>query len=146
MCAMYDKAGIRFLYPENWSLVDENVTERPRTVSLQSPDGAFWSLMVYDRGTDKMALLQETLGQMREEYASLESSVAIEQFEDIEATGYEMYFYCFDFLIAARAFVLEMPSGAILLLLWQAEDRDFAKCEPVFRAMTISLLRETLAA
>lgn len=142
MTATFDKAGIRFHYPENWEIVDENFVEGPHTVSLQSPGGGFWSVMIYDLGTDTTTLLRETLDQMREEYEDLESSVIFDQFEDAEATGYEMFFYCLDFLVSARAFVVKIATGQIMLMLWQAEDRDFTKYEPVFRAITVSLLRE----
>ena len=142
MTATFDKAGIRFHYPENWEVVDENVLDGPHTVSLQSPGGGFWSVMIYDQGTETSTLLRETLGQMREEYEGLESSVIFDEFEGTEATGYEMFFYCLDFLVSARAFVLKAASGQVLLMLWQAEDRDFMNYEPVFRAITISLLRE----
>jgi hypothetical protein len=142
MSAVFTKAGIRFQYPENWTLVDESLLDWPRTVSLQSPGGGFWSLMKYDRGADVAALLRETLNQMREEYDSLESSVITEQFDDISSTGYEMYFYCLDFLVCAKALAIQSKGGDVLLLLWQAEDREFTKYEPIFRAITTSLLRE----
>jgi hypothetical protein len=142
MTATFDKAGIRFYYPENWEVVDENVVEGPLTVSLQSPGGGFWSVMIYDRGTDTNVLLRETLDQMREEYEGLESNVIFEQFEEAEATGYEMFFYCLDFLVCARSLVVKAGNGQIVLLLWQAEDRDFVNYDPVFRAITVSLLRE----
>jgi hypothetical protein len=56
-----------------------------------------------------------------------------------------MFFYCLDFLISARAFAMKAGTGQVLLMLWQAEDRDFTNYEPVFRAITISLLRELQA-
>jgi hypothetical protein len=142
MTGTFNKAGIRFHYPENWEIVDESLVDSPYTVSLQSPGGGFWSVMIYERGTETTTLLRETLDQMREEYEGLESSVIFDEFESTAATGYEMFFYCLDFLICARAFAFTAASGQIMLLLWQAEDRDFGKYEPVFRAITISLLRE----
>ena len=142
MSAVFDKAGIRFQYPENWEIVDESLLDWPRTVSLQLPGGGFWSLLMYEPGTDSASLLRETLGQMKEEYQNLESSVITEQFENVTGTGYEMYFYCLDFLVCAKTIILKAASGHVLLLQWQAEDREFAKYEPVYRAITVSLLRE----
>jgi hypothetical protein len=144
MVAEFDKAGIAFQYPDNWSLVEESVLDWPRTVSLQSPGGGLWSVMVYGRDTDGGALLQETLGEMRKEYSGLESSAITDQFEETSAVGHEMFFYCLDFLICARSLVVKPAGGDVLLVLWQAEDRDFANIEPVFRAITISLLRDRL--
>lgn len=141
MTATFDKAGIQFQYPENWAIIDENLLDSPRTVSLQSPGGGFWALMIYDPTADPEMLLAETLTQMREEYENLEASEIVERFDEIEGTGYEMYFYCFDLLICARAVVIPAIAEKTLLVIWQAEDRDFTKFEAVFRAITISLLR-----
>jgi hypothetical protein len=142
MSAVFDKAGIRFQYPENWQIVDEDLLGWPQVVSLQNPAGAFWTVMMYEPGVEPASLLRELLDQMRSEYDSLESSVATEEFENVTGTGYEMYFYCLDFLVCAKAFIVKPASGHVLLLHWQAEDRDFSACEPIFQAVTISLLRE----
>ncbi|MGE0758331.1 MAG: hypothetical protein AB7O38_14985 [Pirellulaceae bacterium] len=146
MSAVFEKGGIRFQYPENWSIAEEDFIELPQTVSLQVPQGGLWSLTVYEPNADPTTLLRETLDQMRKEYADLESSTIVEQLEGVSATGHEMYFYCLDFLVCARSLALRTRQGKVLLLLWQAEDRDFATYEPVFRAITVSLLRESPAA
>lgn len=143
MTAVFDKAGLRFQYPENWTITDENLTDAPQTVSVQVPGGGFWSVMLYDRPAESNALLRETLDEMRREYVSLESSTISDEFEGTVAIGYEMYFYCLDFLVCARVLAMKTPDGLPLLVLWQAEDRDFTTYEPVFRAMTISLLRKS---
>lgn len=142
MIATFDQAGIRFHYPENWHVTDAAVQDWPRTVSVQSPASGFWQLVVYEGPADPTSLLEETLQQMRSEYPEFESSSIDDQFENSVASGYEMYFYCFDFLVCARALVVRRDDGQVLLFLWQAEDRDFAAAEPVFRAITTSLLRE----
>jgi len=145
MISTFDKAGLRFQYPENWSLTDESLDDWPKSVTVQSPGGGFCSIVLYDHGTEPNTLLEQTLSQMRAEYPELESSVVVEQFDETAATGYEMFFYCFDFLVSARVFVLRAADGRVFLFLWQAEDRDFAQVEPVFRAITTSLLREQAA-
>ena len=77
---------------------------------------------------------------------SLESTAISEQFDDTEVLGYEMFFYCFDFLVCARALSVRADDGKVYLILWQAEDRDFSQVESVFRAITTSLLREQVTA
>jgi hypothetical protein len=145
MVATFDHSGLRFHYPENWQINDESLVDWPRSVSVQSPGSGFWTVVQYELGTAPESLLEQTLEQMRNEYEGLESSTLVEQFEETEAIGYEMFFYCFDFLVCARAFVARMDDGKVVLILWQAEDRDFANVEPVFRAITISLLRHHAA-
>lgn len=141
MIATFDQGGLRFHYPENWQITDESLLEWPRTVSVQSPGSGFWTVYQYEIGADSGQLLKETLDEMRAEYDSLESSVIQESFEDHELTGYELYFYCLDFLVRARVLVGRGTDGKTVLVFWQAEDRDFDRSEPVFRAITTSLLR-----
>ena len=39
MPATYDKMGIRFLYPENWTLDEEDAVQGCKSVSVNSPKG-----------------------------------------------------------------------------------------------------------
>ena len=141
MIATFDHFGLRFQYPENWSITDESVSDWPRGVSVQSPGSGFWSVMQYELGTDPVALLEETLQEMRTQYEDLESSVISELFDDQDVLGYEMFFYCLDFLVCARVFTVRAEDGKVYLILWQAEDREYSQVEAVFRAITTSLLR-----
>ena len=52
MPAVYQQFGVRFLYPENWSVLDEETDEWPRAVTLQSEETGFWTLQVYPPGFD----------------------------------------------------------------------------------------------
>jgi hypothetical protein len=56
-----------------------------------------------------------------------------------EVPGYDANFFCFD-LVSTAAIRGFRTSVASCLVLWQAEDRDLAEHEPVFRAMLTSLL------
>ena len=142
MIATFDHFGLRFQYPENWSITDESSDDWPKSVSVQSPGSGFWSVMQYDLGTDHVALLDETLQEMRTQYEDLETSVISEVFDEQDVLGYEMFFYCLDFLVCARALTVRADDGKVYLILWQAEDREYAQVEAVFRAITTSLLRE----
>ena len=44
MIAYYEKCGIRFAYPENWTIADEQLDESPQGVSVHSPEGGYWDL------------------------------------------------------------------------------------------------------
>ena len=140
MTATYENLGVQFLYPENWQITDEDPLAWPRTVSLQSPGGGFWSLMVYRPDQDPEELTAEVLETMRQEYDGLESAEVSECFEQANTWGYEMQFCCLDFLVSARVLAVRVEDQT-LLMIWQAEDREFQQMEPVFRAITTSLLR-----
>ena len=139
--AVYDKLGLKFMYPENWKLIDESDSESRHIVSLETPDGSCtWSVHVYPADADRDVVLKETLGSLRETYEDLEVSPSNAEFGTFEASGVEALFYCLDFLIKAELQVVELDDH--LLLFWaQAEDREFDKHNLVFQAITVSLLR-----
>ena len=142
MTANYANLGVQFLYPENWQIMDEDAVSWPRTVSLQSPSGGVWSLVVYP-SDDKHPtdLTAEVLSTMQKEYEGLESLEVCEQFGSVSTNGYDMCFYCLDYVVSARALGVCLGNQT-LLMIWQAEDREFERLEQVFRAITTSLLQD----
>lgn len=139
MAATYDRLGVRFLYPESWVISEEQAEAFPLSVTLQSPSGAFWTLHIYERPINMPALVQESLEAMQGLYDGLEYEAAEEPFAGYDSAGYDMDFYCLDFVVTAKSRgILTDDRG--FLLLYQAESRDFEELEPVFHAITISLL------
>ncbi len=139
MPAEFDKFGVRFQYPENWSLEIEDGADE-LSVSVASPGGAFWTLTIHPLAADLEALAETVLGVFRSEFTDLDFQAASEPLEDQHISGYDVHFYCLDFLNTAtiRGF---KTTRAAYILLCQAEDREFERFEPIFRAITTSLLR-----
>ena len=137
MSGHYTKLGIDFLYPENWRITDEETKSWPRSVTVQNSQGAFWSLMVYDND-DPGELTEQVKLTMESEYDEIEASKVVEEFGDFATEGFELSFYCLDFLVAARTLAARAANQTYLMI-WQAEDRDFAELEPVFQAISTSL-------
>ncbi len=145
MTATYERAGLQFLYPENWTLADDALDQIPRTITLQSPTGAFWSVDIHPFSVDADELLDQTLDIMKQEYPELEYVKADEAINEHAASGYDLYFHCLDFVVASHVRTLRF-GHATYMLTYQGEDRDFEKLAPVFRAITTSLFTEkTLA-
>lgn len=141
MTAVYDKQGLNFMYPENWKLTDSADDSVPHEIIVDSPDGAaMWSVHLYPDGTHPDQLLDQTLESLRETYPDLELSELDESSIEKSIEGNEALFYCLDFLIRARLQVFQTDKYR-LLAWYQAEDREFAKMEMVFQAMTTSLLQ-----
>lgn len=139
MTAVYNQAGVKFLYPENWELADESSRTLPRVISVTSPTGGFWALHVYKSSAEPRELADEVLRSMAQEYDSLESEEVTEQIDIAQAVGYDLDFYCLD--LVARASVRAFRQGSrTYLVLAQAESRDFETLAEVFRAITVSLL------
>ena len=138
MPAVFEGDGIRFLYPDNWKLVGDGGGE-DGSVTVQSPQGAFWSVSRHRAGPAAQTVAGEILSAMRREYPQVEVEEAQDQVGGALAVGYDMRFYCLDLLVVSTVRTVEQ-SGRTLAIMCQAEDRDFDRLKSVFSAITHSLL------
>ena len=139
MYAKYENFGIHVLYPENWIVTDEQLEAWPRSVSIQSPSGAYWELQVYPSRLKPARLIQQALTAMQQIYDDLETEAVTEDMWKVTARGYDLHFFCLDFLVTSQ--IRSFHVGAhTCLLTCQAESREFDRQQPVFKAMTKSLL------
>jgi len=140
MPAVYEKFGVRFQYPENWAITDEEDEHWPRTVTVQSGDTGFWSLHVYPPLHETKPVVDELVAAISSEFADVEVLPAAETFGDTDTTGVDLAFFYLDLLVEAKIRCLRTPSGT-LVWLYQAESREFEAIEPVFQAIAVSMLR-----
>ena len=145
MPAVYQQFDVRFLYPENWSVMDEEADEWPRTVTLQSPNTGFWTLQVFPPHQNARQAVLAVVQSIREVYPDLEVLPATESIGDVQTKGVDIAFFYLDLLVEARIRCMQTPAA---LFLWhcQAESREFETIEPVFRAIATSLLQASAAA
>lgn len=137
MTATYENHGIRFLFPENWRLEEQEGTGQ-WTVSAQSPQTAFWSITVDETGRSPEALARDALAALREEYGALDVSDVEEVVGRRKVVGHDVAFFCLDLTNtgAIRAFRAESRT---VLLLYQANDTEWEQVRLVFRAISESL-------
>jgi hypothetical protein len=135
----FDKLGIHFLYPDNWTLDEEEALQGNNSVTVQSPGGAFWSITLHPAGLEPDQLAQAALEALQAEYQDAESEPVSEELAGQLASGYDLRFFYLDFVnvAAIRAFHMRHATG---LVLCQAEDREYDELRPVFQAITTSLL------
>ncbi len=140
MPALFDKQGIRFQYPENWTIETSTALDEDG-VTVFSPGGGFWSVVIRDGDDGPLEVAAVVVETMRELYDELECRPAEELVAGKELVGYDLNFYCLDLTNTAqiRAF---RRNEKIYLVLFQAEDREYEQIEPVFRAMTRSLVQQ----
>jgi len=131
--------GISFSYPENWELDEDEALEGARSVSVYAPGGGFWTVSVHSRTADPTKLAKAAVKAMKEEYDSLEAEPVRETLAGWELVGFDFNFYCLD-LTSTAAVRSVRTKRAIYTIFYQAEDREFAKVEHVFRAILTSLL------
>lgn len=141
MSAVYENFGLSFMYPENWQLSDESgeVDAGAKTVTVNSPGGGFWTVAVYEPAEDPQSLADQFRVTMEGEYEGLEAQPMEETIGKATATGYDMDFYCLDFVVSARVRALRVGKRTFVLSC-QAESREFDQVAPVFEAMNYSLL------
>lgn len=140
MPARYEKLGICFEYPENWTLDEKEALEGQESVTVYSPGGGFWSITLHPPDVNPQELVDAALVAMRQVYQDLDAEPVIEQVGPLEMVGCDMNFYCLDLTNTAMVRGFSTPL-ATLLVFFEAEDREFEQIEPVFRAMTRSLLQ-----
>lgn len=140
MPAIYQNLGVNLLYPENWSITDEDDVDWPRSVTLQSPETGFWSLHVYPPDQEVKPVVKELVAAIQNEFTDIEVLPAKETFGETNTTGVDLAFFYLDLLVEAKIRCLRTPSS-VLIWLYQAESREFEAIEPVFQAITVSMLK-----
>ena len=138
MPALFDKFGIKFLYPDGWTL-ETSTAEDEEGATVYSPGGGFWSVAIRSADEDPAELAKIALVAIGDEYADLDSEPADETVAGQQLIGYDVNFYCLDLTNTAQIRACRRDSRT-LLLLWQAEDREFDEVSNIFRAITTSLL------
>ncbi|MBI2823243.1 MAG: hypothetical protein HYX69_00975 [Planctomycetia bacterium] len=140
MAATFEKLGIRFQYPENWVLDESEALDGNQAVSVYSPGGAFWSVMIHPPEMVPAKLADTALSAMRQQYDELDAERVREKVAGHELVGYDMNFYCLDLTNTAQVRSFRTRDASYVLFC-QADDREFADIEEVFRAITLSFFR-----
>jgi hypothetical protein len=139
MPVKFERPGITFLYPDNWTVEEEEIPAGRGSVTVYSPGGAFWSVIVHPRSVSPRRLAEAAVEAMKEEYEELEAEKTRETIAGHATIGYDLSFYCLDLINTACIRALRTVDGTYTVFC-QAEDRDFERLEQVFQAMTTSLL------
>jgi hypothetical protein len=140
MPGQFRKDGIRFQYPENWERTLEE-TATGWTVSVQSPETAFF-LLTYDSDMPEIGLTADTaLEALRTEYPDLEADDVVESLAGQPALGHDIRFFSLDLTNTCCTRCFYSETGTVFLM-WQANDLDLETVELVLRAICASLRLE----
>jgi len=141
MVATYDRHGITFLYPRNWTLTTEDSPHSEcRCVTVQSPESGFWMLQTFGGPETPERLAAEALQLLKQDYGELEVVPIDEEMGATRLVGYDLQFFYLDFLVRCqvRSFALADSNCVVLC---QAEDGEFDQLAQIFSAITTSLLK-----
>jgi len=137
MVAQFDEDGIRFRYPENWRLEREN-SENGWTVCVQSPDTAFLVVTLDEDMPSTERMAQTALEALRAEYPDLEADECTDSLAGQPAIGHEIHFISLD--LTNTGWTRSFYSGrGTVLVMWEANDLELERNEPVLRAICTSL-------
>jgi len=140
MAALFQEGGIRFQYPENWTLERED-SDGGWSVAVQSPDTAFF-LVSLDAGLPPLeSVLATALDALREEYPDLETDETVDTLAGQPAVGHEGQFTSLDLTNTCWLRSFYSADGTVLVM-WQANDLELERVEPVLRAICASLRAE----
>jgi hypothetical protein len=139
--AEFHDGGIRFRYPENWTLERED-NDTGWTVSVQSPGTAF--LMVCLRhdtpATDEVA--DAALAALQDDYPELEFDPCIDSVAGQPAVGHVVRFFSLDLTNTCWTRSFYSSEGTVLVL-WQVNDLELEHAEPILKAICSSFEVET---
>jgi hypothetical protein len=137
MPLVFQADGIRFQYPDSWRLTREDA-ETGWTVSVESPETAFFMLTFDDQMPEVGLVAQTVLDALRADYPELEAEDAVESIAGQPALGHDIRFFSLDLTNTCRTRSFYSDTGTILMM-WQTNDLELDEVEPVFRAICASL-------
>ena len=137
MVAEFDDDGIRFRYPESWSL-ERQENETGWTVSVQSPATAFMMLSFDTERPSTEDMAATALDALREEYPELEADDRVESVAGQPAIGHDIQFFSLDLTNTCWTRSFYSARGTVLVLC-QINDLERETNEPVLRAICASL-------
>jgi hypothetical protein len=118
---LFEDRGVRFQYPEGW---DVEVTDEGAitTVALHAPEGLAFALVSIDPDRPTASeVADKALEAMREEYASLEATPAVETVDGRAAVGHDAEFISLDMTNTCAIRCFETDRRTVLLFA-QASD------------------------
>ena len=137
MIRTYERSGVRFQYPGNWSIETEDAGAG-WTATVTSPDTALLVFTLRPEADSPAALADEALSALKAEYKELDAEPAVESIAGRPAVGHDVDFLTLDTAVVCRLRGLETPAGPLLVLA-QTSEYDRARLDPVLRAVVASI-------
>ena len=136
----YSGFGLRFLYPDDWELSEE-ITDAEVSVTVCSPETAFWSATVIRNRPDPQTALRAALLAYQEEYDDPEVSETAAELAGYSVPAVQVEFVCLELTNTAFLSALQTPRFT-LLVLYQLNDTELADRDSVLQRINNSLVLE----
>ena len=139
----YDDLGVRFIYPSNWFVQTETWDKGTYGITVDSPEGSFWSLAIYPKGVDLDAAAKQILGTLDAEYEEMDQAEVKRYVADRVLTGYEVNFFYLDLTSTALVLKFEDENRGYVVY-WQTCDRLALTGENLSRSDVFDAMTHTL--
>ncbi len=141
MPQMFEHAELKFLYPENWKIIEQQTDSAIcQSVTLQNEGTILWSVYRYDGQMDTEELIGQSVRAIHAEYEEHEETVNYQiNVGDEELVGIRMFFNYLDFILCMTAVTI-FKNDATYMFVIQAESREYDENEIIFQALATSLL------
>lgn len=133
MPANFDAFGLRFLYPDNWTVAERDEDAGDDGVTLEMPSGGFFAIELDSETTNDADSIEKAAEVILAEYPDAERErVSLPDQPDLSVCDFS--FFYLDMLIVSRLIAIG-SEGERWIIQIQAESRDFDQNELVFAAI-----------
>lgn len=138
MDQLFTGLGIRFRHPEDWELT-EQLGETEASITVSSPQTAFWSVTVLRDRPDPLEVLRAAMVAFEDEYDEIDINESEVEIAMRRVVALEIEFVCLELTNTAclRAFQTDL---ATILVLSQLNDDECDEYQPILEQISESLL------
>jgi hypothetical protein len=135
---VFERQGIRLEYPGDWQLQTEPNEDLGWTITINSPDIAFFLLSYLPDVSEPSQVVDEAVGSVRADYPQVEAEPVTGTIAGLPAVGYDLDFFTVDQVAFANIRSICTGSGCLLILL-QSTDQDRDWNEPILQEIMQSI-------
>ncbi len=144
MDKFYEGHGIRFRYPGDWEL-SEQEQDRDVAVSVASPETSFWTISLLAGRPDPKRVIREVLETFRGEYVEVDEYSVQAKIRETPCEARDLQFVQYELINSA--FLRAFSAGPwTALVLYQGTDHELEYTRPILEAITATLEWEEPAA
>jgi hypothetical protein len=134
MPATFDSFGLRFLYPDNWTVAERVEDANVDGVTFELPSGGFFSIERERQGMLDEEMIEEVSDTIESEYDEVEREEIVLEGSSDDERVVDFRFYYLDLLIVSRLILITIGDVRYMVQ-FQAESRDFDANEMVLAAV-----------
>ena len=120
----YNDLNVRFLYPNNWTVQTQTWDRGTYGITVDSPDGSFWSLAIFPPEVNLDNAAEELIKEIQIEYDEMDKHEVKRCVADYVLEGIEIDYFCLDVACSVQALKFKDEERGYVVF-WQTGDRMF---------------------